>query len=211
MMRKLIVTLFLAFFAIFTSASRAAGAPAEIKIGTLYADSGTFAAISMPVYRGLKLWVDQTNAEGGVFVKPYNKKIPIKLIAYDDQSNTATAATLYNQLITQDKADVLVSDFGSVLTSVAVPIAKNNKMLLFDPTGTGASFFTAWYAVMPASECGATAAGSTPSGSRITERSSARTKSAKPPSRVRPVKPWRVQRMSSPRRQETQRPQVTGG
>jgi branched-chain amino acid transport system substrate-binding protein len=123
-------------------AAQAAGAPAEIKIGTLYASSGNFAAISMPVHYGLKLWVDQKNAEGGAFVKPYNKKIPLKLIAYDDQSNSATAATLYNQLITQDKVDILVSDSGSVLTAVAVPIARDHKMLLIDQTGTGAAFFT---------------------------------------------------------------------
>lgn len=124
------------------SAQAAPSAPAEIKIGTLYASSGAFAAISMPVYSGLKFWADQKNAEGGVFVKPFNKKIPVKLIAYDDQSNTATAATLYNQLITQDKVDVLVADSGSVLTSVAVPLAREHKMLLIDQTGTGASFFT---------------------------------------------------------------------
>jgi branched-chain amino acid transport system substrate-binding protein len=142
MVRKLIVGLVVASFAAFAGGVRAAGAPAEIKIGTLYAASGNFAAISMPVHLGLKLWVEQKNAEGGVFVKPYNKKIPIKLIAYDDQSNTATAATLYNQLITQDKVDILVSDSGSVLTSVAVPIARDHKMLLIDQTGTGAAFFS---------------------------------------------------------------------
>src|SRR5712671_6618529 len=120
----------------------AADAPAEIKLGTLYASSGPFASISMPVHSGLKLWIEQMNAGGGVFVKPYGKKIPIKLVAYDDQSSTATAATLYNQLITQDKVDLLVSDSGSVLTSVAVPIARDHKMLLIDQTGTGANFFT---------------------------------------------------------------------
>jgi branched-chain amino acid transport system substrate-binding protein len=117
-------------------------APAEITLGTLYASSGRFASISMPVHYGLKLWIEQKNAEGGVFVKAFNKKIPLKLIAYDDQSNTATAATLYNQLITQDKADILIADSGSVLTSVAVPIARDHKMLLIDQTGTGATFFT---------------------------------------------------------------------
>ncbi|HMN72755.1 MAG TPA: amino acid ABC transporter substrate-binding protein [Rhodoblastus sp.] len=129
----------------------AADAPAEIKIGTLYASSGRYASISMPVHYGLKLWIDQKNAEGGVFVKGFNKKIPIKLVAYDDQSNTATAATLYNQLITQDKVDILVSDSGSVLTSVAVPIARDNKMFLIDQTGTGAAFFSKdnpWIALM---------------------------------------------------------------
>jgi branched-chain amino acid transport system substrate-binding protein len=120
----------------------AADAPKEIKLGTMYASSGRFASISMPVHYGLKIWIEQKNAEGGVFVKAFNKKIPITLVAYDDQSNTATAATLINQLITQDKVDLLVSDSGSVLTSVAVPIARDNKMFLFDQTGTGAAFFT---------------------------------------------------------------------
>jgi branched-chain amino acid transport system substrate-binding protein len=120
----------------------AADAPAEIKMGTLYASSGRFASISMPVHYGLKLWIDQKNAEGGVYVKGFDKKVPIKLVAYDDQSNTATAATLYNQLITQDKVDILIADSGSVLTSVAVPIARDHKMLLIDQTGTGATFFT---------------------------------------------------------------------
>lgn len=119
-----------------------ADAPATIKIGTLYASSGPFAAISMPVYLGLKLWVSEMNAKGGVFVKPYDKRIPVKLVAYDDQSSTSTAATLYNQLITQDRVDILVADSGSVLTSVAVPIAREHKMLLIDQTGTGAAFFS---------------------------------------------------------------------
>ena len=80
----------------------AADAPSEIKIGTLYASSGRYASISMPVYSALKLWADQKNAEGGVYVKAFDKKLPVKLVSYDDQSNTATASTLYNQLITQD-------------------------------------------------------------------------------------------------------------
>ena len=125
-----------------TVSVQAADAPAEIKLGTLYASSGRYASISLPVHNGLKLWIDQMNAGGGAFVKAFNKKIPLKLIAYDDQSNTATAATLYNQLITQDKVDILISDSGSVLTSVAVPIARDHKMFLFDQTGTGATFFT---------------------------------------------------------------------
>ncbi|MBS0532045.1 MAG: amino acid ABC transporter substrate-binding protein [Proteobacteria bacterium] len=125
-----------------TTQAFAADAPAEIKIGTLYASSGRYASISMPVHSALKLWVDQKNAEGGVFVKAFDKKIPIKLVAYDDQSNTATAATLYNQLVTQDKVDLLVADSGSVLTAPAVTIARDHKMFLFDQTGTGASFFS---------------------------------------------------------------------
>ncbi|MDR3464623.1 MAG: amino acid ABC transporter substrate-binding protein [Xanthobacteraceae bacterium] len=124
------------------ASATAADAPSEIKIGTLFASSGRYASISMPVHSGLKLWVDAKNADGGVYVKAFDRKLPIKLVAYDDQSNTATASTLYNQLITQDKVDILVADSGSVLTAPAVAIARDRKMFLFDQTGTGASFFS---------------------------------------------------------------------
>jgi len=126
-----------------TRPAQAASAPPVIKVGTLYASTGTFAVASQGQYEGLKYWAAEVNKSGGIFVKAFNKKIPVKLIAYDDQSSTSTATTLYNQLITQDKVDVLVADFGSVLTSVAIPLAAEHHMLLIDPTGSGANFFTA--------------------------------------------------------------------
>jgi branched-chain amino acid transport system substrate-binding protein len=119
-----------------------AAAPSAITIGTLYASSGPFASSSLPEYQGLKFWVQQVDQSGGVYVEAFHKKLPVKLVAYDDQSSTTLATTLYEQLITQDHVNLLVSDFGSVLTSVAVPIAKEHKVLLLDVTGTGASFFT---------------------------------------------------------------------
>lgn len=118
-----------------------AAPPSVITIGTLYAGSGNFAASSQPEYSGLQYWVNQTNANGGVFVKAYGRKIHVKLVSYDDQSDTNTAATLYTQLITQDRVNILVSDFGSVLTSVAVPIAQEHQVLLFDQTGSGTTLF----------------------------------------------------------------------
>jgi branched-chain amino acid transport system substrate-binding protein len=138
----LFVLLMVAGLCAIVPSARAGEAPAEIKLGTLYASSGRFASISMPVHYGLKLWIEEKNAEGGVYVKAFDRKIPLKLVAYDDQSSTQTAATLYNQLITQDRVDVLISDSGSVLTSVGVPIARDHKVLLIDQTGTGAAFFT---------------------------------------------------------------------
>lgn len=122
--------------------AEAASPPTAITIGTLYASTGPFATSSEPQFAGLKFWVDQQNKNGGVEVKAFGKKIPLKLVAYDDQSSTATATTLYDQLISQNKVNVFVADFGSVLTSVAVPLAKEHKVLLIDPTGTSISFFT---------------------------------------------------------------------
>lgn len=116
--------------------------PTSIKIGTLYASTGPFAVTSQGQYEGLQYWAARVNKEGGVFVKAYNRKIPVQIISYDDESSPSTATALYNQLITQDHVDLLTADFGSVLTSVAIPLAAEHHMLLIDPAGSGGTFFT---------------------------------------------------------------------
>lgn len=93
---RLLVSLMVAGLCTIVLSTWAGDAPAEIKRGTLHASSGPFASISMPVHYGLKLWIDQKNAEGSVYVKTFDHKIPIKIVAYDDQSSTPAAATLYN-------------------------------------------------------------------------------------------------------------------
>ncbi|MCL4413017.1 MAG: ABC transporter substrate-binding protein [Candidatus Thermoplasmatota archaeon] len=115
--------------------------PGEIVIGTLYASTGGFASTSMPEYDGLQLWATQVNNQGGIFVSSLNEKMKVKIVAYDDSSDPGTATTLYNQLITVNKVNFLVADFGSVLTAPAVSIAEEHHVLLFDVTGSSASFF----------------------------------------------------------------------
>ena len=51
----------------------AAEAPAEIKIGTLYASSGRYASISMPVHSALKLWIKQKTVDGEVYVTEFDR------------------------------------------------------------------------------------------------------------------------------------------
>ncbi len=123
------------------SSTSSTSGPTELTVGTLYAGSGAFASSSLPQLAGLKFWASQVNQSGGVFVKGLGKKLKVKLVTYNDQSDPTTAATLYNQLITQDHVNVLAADFGSVLTAPAITIAQENHQLLFDQTGTGASFF----------------------------------------------------------------------
>ena len=120
----------------------AADAPAEIKIGSLYAGSGAMASTSVPLHVALEYWVDGQNKQGGVFVKGFGKRIPIRLISYDDQSSPALAGNLTNQLITRDKVDILLADSTSIMTAASVPIARDNKMLLWDITGSSPNFFS---------------------------------------------------------------------
>ncbi len=125
-----------------SSSSSSSAAPADITIGTTYSGSGSYATSSLPELDGLKFWIAQENKKGGVYVGAYKKRIHLKLIAYNDLSSASTAATLYNELITQDKVNIFVADFGSVLTAPAVSLAEAHKVVLFDQSGTGIPFFT---------------------------------------------------------------------
>lgn len=124
------------------TAAAAADAPSEIKIGTLYAGSGPLSSASVPLHAALEWWADGVNQGGGLFVKGFGKKIPVRLISYDDQSSPSLAGNLTNQLITRDKVDILLSDSTSVMTASAVPIARDHKQLLWDVTGSSPNFFT---------------------------------------------------------------------
>ena len=106
-----------ALLAMIAVPAMAADAPSEIKIGALYAGSGPLASASVPLHVALEWWADGVNKGGGVLVKGFGKKIPVRLVSYDDQSSPSLAGNLTNQLITQDKVDILLSDSTSVMTA----------------------------------------------------------------------------------------------
>jgi branched-chain amino acid transport system substrate-binding protein len=125
----------------YTSAKKKPTAPSDILIGMPYASSGSFALSSGFVKTGFQMWVNQTNAKGGLYLSEYGKTIPIKMVYLDDQSSTSTVATDYTNIITQDHVNILVSDFGSTLVAPGIPIAKDNKVVFWDTTGSTPSFF----------------------------------------------------------------------
>ena len=140
----LVLTATLFLLAVFAGPEALAdGAPRQVTIGTLYASVGPFAVASQNELKGLEFWADRVNQGGGVFVKAFGKKLPVKIIKYDDRSADYTARDLYTRLIEHDHVDVLVSDFGSVLTEPGIQVAKDHHMLLIDQTGSSASFFSA--------------------------------------------------------------------
>jgi len=65
----------------------------------------------------VKAWENYVNTkQGGLFVKTYNKKLPVRTIVYDDKSDQATAVKFYERLITVDKCDFLIGPKSSPIT-----------------------------------------------------------------------------------------------
>lgn len=63
--------------------------------------------------------VKDVNAKGGIFVKEYNKKLPVRLVFEDGESDPGKAAAAVDRLAKVHKVDLMLSSWGTpiVLTS----------------------------------------------------------------------------------------------
>jgi branched-chain amino acid transport system substrate-binding protein len=52
--------------------------------------------------------VEKLNAEGGIYIEEYGKKLPLKFVVVDSESNTTKASEAATKLITKDKVDVMI-------------------------------------------------------------------------------------------------------
>jgi len=107
-----------------------------IVIGGVRSQSGVFAVFDEtafgPMYR---MWADKINADGGLYVEEYGKKMPVELKIYDDSSDADTMVRLYNKLILEDKVDFLLPPVSTAFLYQAVPIAQQNGYLMIGAEG----------------------------------------------------------------------------
>jgi len=96
--------------------SVAALAADPVKLGLLEDASGNFALATIPKIHATELAVDEINAKGGILGRP------IKLIAYDTQSDNTKFQELSRRLIQIDKADVIFGGFSSASREAIRPI-----------------------------------------------------------------------------------------
>ena len=85
-----------------------------------------------------ELWVDEVNKNGGIFVKKYGKKLPIKLIRYDDKSDIGTMTHLLEKLIVEDKVDFILPPWSTAMLYAAAPIANKYHYILIGGPGGAA-------------------------------------------------------------------------
>ncbi len=81
----------------------------EILIGSHLPLTGAMAMQSVEQKWAYEKAVEDINKKGGIYVKEYNKKLPVRLIIMDDETDPVKAAALVKQMITQTKVDLLLS------------------------------------------------------------------------------------------------------
>lgn len=98
---------------------------APIKVGMSVAQTGPLAGGGMSALLALQMWRDDVNARGGLLGRK------VELIAYDDQGTPAAAPAIYTKLLDVDKADLLISPYGTNPTAAVLPLIKQrNRMMM---------------------------------------------------------------------------------
>jgi branched-chain amino acid transport system substrate-binding protein len=114
----------------------AAPAKDKIVVGMSRSLSGPIAIIDDSAFRPIyETWVPMINADGGVYLSEYGKKLPIETIIYDDKSDVGTMTRLTEKLILEDKVDYLWGGGGTAFIFGQAPIANKYGYVL--PTAEG--------------------------------------------------------------------------
>jgi branched-chain amino acid transport system substrate-binding protein len=88
-----------------------------IRIGATASLSGGYQVPGTSQAQGLRMWADDVNKRGALLGKR------VELVTYDDTSDAATSAALYEKLITEDRVDLLIGPYGSDITLAAAEVA----------------------------------------------------------------------------------------
>ena len=92
----------------------------EILIGTNVSLTGIMAMVGAEQRWGYEQAVADINEKGGIYVKEYGKKLPVKLIFADDESDPGKAAAAVERLIKINKVDMML---GTTVTTQVIPSA----------------------------------------------------------------------------------------
>lgn len=118
----------LASLAALRAGPAAAQAPTEIRVGATVAVTGPFSTEVGHFKKLMELWAETVNGRGGVMMREYGRRLPLKMIVYDDTSQGPVSVRLYEKLVTEDKVHVLLGPYSSPITIQASTVAEKHQI-----------------------------------------------------------------------------------
>jgi branched-chain amino acid transport system substrate-binding protein len=112
------------------------GSSEPITIGISLPLTGDFSQPGGEAKRGYEVWSELTNENGGLL----GRQVGLNIL--DDASDQNTVVSDYNRLISQDKVDLLLGTFSSLLNLPASAVAEKNKMVYVEPAGGAPDMFS---------------------------------------------------------------------
>ncbi len=95
----------------------------------------------------MQIWVDDTNAKGGLLGRP------VKLITYDDQSNPALVPGIVTKLLDVDKVDILIGGNGTNVVAPALPVVMQRQLTFLGLFGLDVNsefHYDRYFSIIPA-------------------------------------------------------------
>ncbi len=117
-----------------------------IKIGFSMSLTGPLSPNGKQALLGLQIWEEELNAKGGLLGRP------VKLIWYDDQSQSAPVPGIYTKLLDVDKVDLVLGPYATVPAAAAMPVVmqKNKMMIILFGLGVNTEFkYDKFFAMIP--------------------------------------------------------------
>ncbi|MBE7416248.1 MAG: amino acid ABC transporter substrate-binding protein [Ideonella sp.] len=111
-----------------------AAGPTEIVIGAPISTTGLLAADGLDEKWSYEQAVADVNAKGGIFIKAAGKKLPVRLVVADDQSDPAKVTDAMERLIKIEKVDLLLSTHGGDLNMAGALAAEKYKKFYMTTT-----------------------------------------------------------------------------
>src|SRR5581483_1853910 len=108
-----------------------------VVIGGTLGLTGPFAGPSVEYKAVYELWLADVNKRGGLLGRQ------VKMTIYNDEGTPTIAQGLFNRLITQDKADLLLAPYTTFVGGAIVPIVLSHKKILFNGGFVGINIFGA--------------------------------------------------------------------
>ncbi len=131
----LLLVLTLAGAACSSNGTGGGGSKAPLKIGASLPLTGDFSQPGTAAQRGYEIWKEMVNSGGGLLGRQ------VDLVIRDDASSQNTIVSDYNRLISQDKVDLLLGTFSSLLNLPASAVAEKNRMVYVEPAGGSPKMF----------------------------------------------------------------------
>lgn len=133
MMKRRMLLVFLlvvlsGFFFFHAYAKPAPPTPEAIRIGSAISLTGRNASMGRELLRGYEIGIDDVNQAGGLFVKEFNKKIPLKLITLDDESDAVKTVSKMEALYLVHHIHFYFGGGGTNLHLAGIPIAEKYKV-----------------------------------------------------------------------------------
>jgi len=117
--------------------------PEEILIGADACLTGMYAGFGEGAVFGMEAAVEDINKQGGIYVKEYDRKIPVKLVVADNESDLTRAGTLAEDLILRDKVKFLLTTGALEINFPIARVAERYKV----PFMTGPGPYESWQAM----------------------------------------------------------------